>query len=361
MTDKLRVGVVGGGIGHQHITAYKTLPDQYDVLAICDLNLELAQELATEYAIPRVNTDLDELCQMADLDVIDICTPSFLHFPQVMQVVEAGKHAFGQKPIAGSLREIDELIAAEARTGKRIMPMYALRFGHGVQKLKLLADAGVTGEAYLTTMETAWRREADYYALPWRGKWETELGGPIVTLAIHAHDILTYVLGPVKRVFARTATRVNPVETEDCVTASLEMADGSLASLSVTTGSAKQISRYRFCFSGLTAESNQTAYTPTHDPWTFTGYTTESDAQIEQTLADFDALPENFAGQFYRFDQALHNETELPVTLQDARASIELITALYYSAETGLLVQLPIGPDHPRYVGWQPTLTAKNP
>jgi predicted dehydrogenase len=289
-----------------------------------------------------------------DLDVIDICTPSYLHATQVLQVLAAGKHAVCEKPAAGSLAEVDALITAEAESGRRVMPIFQYRFGHGVQRLKLLIEEGIAGPAFLTTVETAWRRRAAYYAVPWRGKWETELGGALVTLAIHAHDLLMYVLGPARRVFAHTATRVNPIETEDCIAATVEMADGSLATLAVTTGSTAEISRHRFCFSGLTAESNTEPYNNTAEPWTFTGDSPEVTAQIEEALAHFEPLPEGFAGQFYRFHRALREGSELPVTLADARASLELITAVYHSAETGQAVSLPIGREHPRYGSWRP-------
>jgi predicted dehydrogenase len=170
---------------------------------------------------------------------------------------------------------------------------------------------------------------------------------------VHAHDALTYILGRVKSVFACAATLVNPIETEDCISASLEMADGSLASLSVTTGSALQISRHRFCFSNLTAESNIEPYHNTGDPWTFTGDSPESTERIRAVLDRFVPLPEGFEGQFYRFYQALQHQTELPVTLADARDSLELITAIYHSAETRQVVDLPITEDHPKYTGWR--------
>src|SRR5437762_7532546 len=116
----------------------------------------------------------------------------------------------------------------------------------GAQKLKFLIERGIAGRAYLTIAETLWRRRPPYYAVPWRGKWRTELGGALVTLAIHAHDLLYYMLGPARSVFVRTATMVNPIETEDTAAASLEMADGSLCTLAVTTGSSHEISRHRF-------------------------------------------------------------------------------------------------------------------
>lgn len=354
MPERLRVAVVGGGIGVYHINAYKELPEQYELVALCDIDRDKARRIADEHGIARVTADIAELCRMDDLDVIDICTPPHLHYQQVRQVLEAGKHAVCEKPLVSSLQQVDDLIAAEAQSGRRVMPIFQYRFGHGVQKLKHLVDAGLAGRAYLATVETAWRRRADYYAVPWRGKWSTELGGLLLGHAIHAHDMFSYVLGPIRRVFARTATRVNPIEVEDCAAVSLELADGSLATLAATLGSPAEITRHRFCFSGLVAESNTRPYSNGSEPWTFVGDTPELEAQIAEALARFAPLPEGFAGQFYRFHQALQRGAPAPVTLADARAALELVTAMYFSAQTGREVELPIGPDHPKYASWLP-------
>jgi predicted dehydrogenase len=122
----------------------------------------------------------------------------------------------------------------------------------------------------------------------------------------------------------------------------------------VTTGSAAEISRHRFCFSGLTAESHTAPYRNTTDPWTFTGDSPELAQQIEGALAGLELLPEGFEGQMSRFYDALVNGAELPVTLSDARDSLELITAIYHSAATGQAADLPLDRDHPMYAGWQP-------
>jgi predicted dehydrogenase len=324
------------------------------VLAICDVDAERAKHVAEEHQISRVVTDLAELCRMEELDVIDICTPPYLHFEHVLQVLDAHKHAICEKPLVSSLREVDELARVESSSGRRVMPIFQYRFGHGIQKLKMLIGEGVAGQAYLTTVETAWRRRAAYYAVPWRGKWATERGGALVAHAIHTHDLLTYVLGPARRIFAYTTTRVNPIETEDCAAVAVEMADGSAASLGVTLGSAVEVSRHRFSFSGLVAESNTRPYTNSGDPWTFTGDSPEFDERIAEILSRFQPLPEGYPGQFLRFHQALRGGGELPVTLADARRSIEMITAMYYSAATGSAVVLPIGAEHERYASWLP-------
>jgi predicted dehydrogenase len=336
VSPPLRVGLVGGGvIGRQHLAAYRSLPGLFEVAGLCEVDEARAGGLD-------------------GLDVVDVCTPPYLHVPQVIEALEAGRHVICEKPLAGSLADLDRVAAAERRTGRRVMPIFQYRFGHGIQKLRHLVAQGVAGRAYLTTVETAWRRRPAYYAVPWRARWATELGGALVNLAIHAHDLACYVLGPPRSVYAHLATLVNPIEAEDCVTVSLEMADGSLGSFAVTTGSAHEISRHRFCFAHLTAESHTAPYRNTTDPWTFTPDSPEAGARIQEALAGFVPEKEGFAGQFERFHRALRSGGPLPVTLADARASLELITAIYHSARTRQPVQLPLAEGHPLYAGWQP-------
>ena len=354
MTERLRVAVVGLGIGRSHLRGYAGVADRFDVAALCDIDRQRADEAAEEHGVSRVVTDFAEVCRMEDVDVVDICTPPHLHYDQIQQTLDAGKHAICEKPLVSSLQDIDQLVAAEPASGRRVMPIFQYRFGHGMQKLKLLIERGVTGTAYLGTVETSWRRRPAYYAVPWRGKWATERGGALLSHAIHNHDLLCYVLGEPRRLFAYTTTRVNPIEVEDCAAIALEMADGSAACSGVTLGSPAEISRHRFSFRGLVAESNTRPYTDSGDPWSFVGDTPEIDDQISSTLAEFQPLPEHYAGQFYRFFEALQTGGELPVTLADARRSIEMITAMYYSAETGQSVAFPLPNDHPRYASWLP-------
>src|SRR3569623_2792437 len=111
-----------------------------------------------------------------------------------------------------------------------------------------------------------WRRGYAYYAADWRGTWAGERGGAVLSHASHLHDLLTWLGGAPVEVVARTATRVNPIETEDCAAALLTTADGALMTSAVTLGSAGEISRLRFCFEHLTAESSTAPYKPGADP-----------------------------------------------------------------------------------------------
>lgn len=358
MSDRIRVGLVGcGAISGGHLDAYRHLADRFEVLAVCDVVEEKARRRAEEFGVPRVVADVQELYRMADLDVIDITTPPYLHAPMAIGAMEAGKLAFSEKPLAGSLADIDRLAETEARTGRRVMPILNYRFGFGLQRLKYLIRLGITGRLFLSTVETHWHRPAGYFAVRWRASWRAALGGAFIGHAIHAHDALSEIAGPAKSVFARGKSLVNETEIEDTLAVSLEMANGSLAALSVTFGSVVEISRHRYSFANLVAESNPAGAYATHtsDPWTFSGGSAEVNAQIGQAMAEFrPEPPEGFVGQFHRLYDALTSGSELPITIADGRRAIDLVTGVYYSMHTGKVVELPILPDHPYYNGCIP-------
>src|SRR3984893_1340908 len=215
------VGVAGCGIGRAHIAGYRAHPDKFQVLALCDIDEKGLAAVGDEFSIARRTKSIDDLLRMDDVDIVDICTPPVLHCTQTLAALAAGKQVVCEKPLAGSLAEVDRLIAAEKEAAGRVMPIFQYRFGNGLQKAKRVVDLGIAGKPYLATIETAWKRTPQYYETPWRGRWETELGGVLLTQAIHAHDLTTYLMGPVASAFARTTTRVNPIEVEDCAVANL--------------------------------------------------------------------------------------------------------------------------------------------
>jgi predicted dehydrogenase len=354
---RLRIGVVGSGIGASHIEAYQALPDMYEVAALCDIDPDRGDSVAEKFAIPAVDRRLDDLLAR-DLDVVDVCTPSGLHQAQAIAALAAGFHAVVEKPVAKSLAELDAVVAAEAASGRRLCPIFQYRFGHGVQKLHHLIAKGMAGRPSVATAETHWYRAEPYYAAAaWRGTFAGELGGCLTTHAIHIHDLLCEILGPIASVHARASNRLNGNETEDVAVLSLEFADGAFATSSVTLGSRQETSRLRFCFADLVAESGLSPYNPGHDPWTFPHDDPAAARRIAAALEDFAPLPERFVGQFHRMHAALSGDAPLPVTLADARRSIELLSAAYWSAATGEPVALPLAPDHPLYAGWLPEMS----
>ena len=340
---RLRVALVGAGIARAHAEAYAALPDLFELTAVCSLDRERGQALAADFAVPHT-TDFDALLG-ADADIVDICTPPHVHYDQVTRAIETDHHVVCEKPLFASLAQCDAMAGILARSDRRLMPIFQYRFGRGFRQLRHLLDRRLTGRPYLTTVETHWCRGPDYYANPWRGRWDTELAGALLTHAIHAHDMLLAIHGDLAALAALTATLVNDIETEDTAVLSARLGNGSLAALSVTLGSRREISRLRFCFEHVTAESNLDPYAMGRAPWTFTF----DDPAIAQALAETPDEPDGYRRQFELFHACLEAGQPPPVTLADARRSIELVAAAHHAADTGNSVTLPIGPGHPSY------------
>lgn len=355
MSNPMKVAIIGLGIGRSHIIeGYLPNADRFEVAVLCDLNEDRLKEVGDEFGVTRRVTSFDEVLAMPDIDIVDICTPPGSHFELVQQVLASGKHVVCEKPLVGSLADIDVLMEVEKTARGRLMPIFQYRYGDGVQKAKRIIDAGLAGKAYVATVETHWVRTPEYYAVPWRGKWATELGGVLMTHAIHLHDMLTFLMGPIGGLFGRVATRVNDIEVEDCVSASLVMENGALATISATLGCPEEISRLRLCFENVTFESNNAPYNPGSDPWKIHANNPDTAEKIDALLADWTPVPIRFAGQMRDFHDALITGTPLPVTTADARQALELVTAFYQSSETRQEVRFPVGRESPKYKSWRP-------
>ena len=355
MSKIYNVAVIGVGIGRSHIVeGYLPNADKFKVVALCDLNAERMGAVADEFGVERRSLSFDDVLAMDDIDIIDICTPPGVHYAMVMAALKAGQHVICEKPLVGSLAQVDEVIAEEKRSKGLLMPVFQYRFGDGIEQAKAIIDAGIAGKPFVGTVETMWRRDAPYYAVPWRGKWATELGGVLMGHAIHPHDLFTYLMGDITRVFGRVATRVNPIEVEDTISASLVMQSGALASLTATLGSADDMTRIRLSFENVTFESDHAAYNPGDKPWKIQPRNPETAAAIDALLGDWKHVPSRFQTQMARFHDALEGKAPLPVTSADSRRSLELVTAFYHSSSTNEDVALPIGPGHPLYASWVP-------
>ncbi|MCP4383644.1 MAG: Gfo/Idh/MocA family oxidoreductase [Hyphomicrobiales bacterium] len=360
MVARLKVGVVGGGVGQVHIDAYKALPELYDLAAFCDIDAEKAAEVATRNDIGRTTASLDSLLDL-DLDLIDLCTPSSLHAEQTLAVLAAGRNVIVEKPLAASLAAVDAILAAEADSSGIVLPIFQYRFANGIARLRHLMAKDLVGRAFTATAETHWRRTRVYYeAGPWRGHWDTELGGCLATHAIHIHDLLIQMLGPIETVYAQANNQVNGNETEDTAVLALTFRNGGLATSSVTLGAHPQASRLKLCFEGVTAESSLDPYNPGQEPWTFSHSSADGQRRIDEALADFQSMPERFVGQFTHIHRTLTERAPPPVTIEDSRAAIELLTAAYASILSGEAVRLPVSRDHPLYDGWIDTMKSKS-
>lgn len=350
----IRVAIIGAGIGALHLAGYRALPERFTVKTFCDLDADRARGVVGEDRSITVVSELDAVLSDPDIDLVDVCLPPHLHFDVSKAVLEAGKHVICEKPLVRSLAESDALIAVAKETGRQVFPVFQYRYGHGTAQIQALIEAGLAGKAFAASLETHWNRGANYYDVPWRGTWSGESGGAVLGHAIHNHDLLCSIFGPVANLSASTATRVNDIEVEDCSAILMTHESGALSTSSVTLGSSTEISRLRFTFEGFTAESGTAPYAPATEAWTFVARAPYEQSAIDAVLASIDKPLAGYAGFFDAIADALEGRGGREVTLEDGRRSIELVTAVYHAARTGQRVALPLGGNTPLYQSWLP-------
>ena len=144
-----------------HAKMYQTLPDLFEVVAVCEIDEKRRLEFVEQIGVKFQTDRLEELFEQ-ELDLIDICKPSGLHFSQACSALNAGFHVVLEKPVVRSLKELDELSRVEQQSGKKLFPIFQYRFGHGIQKLHHLIAKGVAGRPSIATAETHWLRGESY-------------------------------------------------------------------------------------------------------------------------------------------------------------------------------------------------------
>ena len=346
----IRVAILGGGIGAQHLDAYGAL-DGFHVTHLVDQDSARRDALCADTITPL--DDIDAALS-ADVDVIDICLPPHMHVPVAIKALEAGKHVICEKPLATSLDQIDTLAEVAARTGRQIFPVFQYRFGPAFAQLDALRRAGLVGSPRAASLETHWNRGADYYSIPWRGTWAGEQGGAVLGHAIHAHDLLSHFMAPIVGVTARLNTLVNPIETEDSAALILDLDGGAMATSSITLGSATDETRLRFVYEHLTATSATHPYTPGEGTWRFVARDPAMQDRVDAVLAQISPGPSGFAGFLTEVAKAVQGQPNDAVTFQDGAASIALVTAIYASHRDGTRISLPLPKTHPLRKGWHP-------
>jgi predicted dehydrogenase len=236
MTKKLRFGVIGCGvIGRIHAEAITSLPDA-QLVAVADSIPEQAQKLAEKFHV-KPYSDFQEMLAHEELDVVDICTPSGQHGEEACQVMRSGRHVIVEKPMEIRRAAIEEMLRVQQETGVKLAVISQHRFDPVTGQVHDLVEEQAFGRLVLGNAIIPWWRSQAYYdSGAWRGTWELDGGGVLMNQSIHSIDLLQWLMGPVRSVFAYTDTLVHRMETEDVGVAVLRFANGALGTIAATTG-----------------------------------------------------------------------------------------------------------------------------
>ena len=236
MSNPLKVGIVGaGGITRAHLPAYLERPDRVQLNAVCDLVEPLAQELAKKAGIDAVYLDIQEMLRDADIEAVDICTTHNSHAPLAIAAAEAGKHVVVEKPMAISVQECRDMIAAADKAGTTLMVAQHLRYAPEARAAKRLLDEGKLGtiEAVRTELfggGMRGRRRRRRQGERWMQDARRSGGGMMMSEQVHHIDLLRYYAGNVKRVngVCKSLQEHMVHGAEDLVSATLEFESGAV-------------------------------------------------------------------------------------------------------------------------------------
>ena len=328
-----------GAISHKHAQAYKNIGFQ---LTVCtDINEAYGRKFADQYGAEFVPT-YEQVCRHPNVDYVDVCTFPDFRMQPIAICAEAGKHVQVQKPISTDLGTARLMLDTARKAGILLGVVSQHRFDDASLFLcKAIAD-GRLGKLLQADCYVKWFRSADYYSRPIKGSWKTEGGGALINQAIHGIDILRWLAGPVKELFAVWQLgALHKIESEDVVNAVMKFSSGATGVVQASTA----------FWPGYTerTEFHGTKGTAIISGDKLTTWDVENDsgdpAPVAKEVASGASDPmaislEPFERQFLDFGEAIAKGRKPRVAGEEGYQALEIVDAIYRSCRTGEKVTL---------------------
>ena len=215
MDRKFKFGIVGmGAIGDLHAKCILEI-EEAELAAIQCRTVSKGENLSKTLNVDY-HPDYRDLIAREDIDIVDICLPSGMHMEPAVEAAKAGKHVIVEKPIDVTLERADEIIDTCRECGVKLACIFQSRFAQPTRSLKEAVDNGELGRLVLGDAYIKWHRPQGYYdSTDWRGTIKGDGGAALINQSIHTIDLLQWVMGPVKRIYGKTATHTHKIEGED--------------------------------------------------------------------------------------------------------------------------------------------------
>jgi len=354
---KVGFGIVGCGmIAAFHARAINEIRGA-GVVAVYTSKPENGQKIAEIVGGCTIYSDYEQFLKHPGLDIVNICTPSGAHLEPAAAAAAAGKHVVVEKPLEITLARCDQLIRACQKGGVQLCTIFPSRFSPANMALKEAIDDGRFGKLTLGDTYVKWWRTQKYYDDGgWRGTWKLDGGGAYMNQAIHNVDLLQWLMGDVAEVTGFTGTLAHErIEVEDTGVACVKFRNGALGVIEATTSA----------FPGLLKKTEihgtqGTVIVEQDDVllWNFEP-SSRKDQAIRQRFAQkvgggggaSNPAAISYAGhlaQLKDFVKAIQTGVQPKVDGPEGRKSVEIILAIYKSAESGKAIELPLKSD-PRF------------
>jgi UDP-N-acetyl-2-amino-2-deoxyglucuronate dehydrogenase len=343
-------GIIGCGmIARFHAKAIADTPDA-KLIGCFNRSAPAAEKFAAEVGC-RCYKTLAEMLADPAVHIVVIGTSSGDHREPAVAAANAGKHVIVEKPLEISLVGCDVMIAACEKNNVKLATIFQSRFHHSSRLLKSAIDQHRFGRLTMGDTYVKWFRTQEYYdSRAWRGDWQAGGGGALMNQAIHSVDLLTWLMGPVAEVTAYYSTLAHErITVEDTCVASLRFVNGALgvieASTAVYPGYLKRIEIHGSQGSAVMEEEDIKV-------WDFATKHPDDEAILKQMAAsrstgggasDPAAIGHHgHAQQFADLLDAVKTGRTPAIDGHEGRRSVEIILAIYQSAQSGRPVQLPL-------------------
>ena len=348
MGEKLKIAIIGAGaVAPAHIQGYLDNSEICEIKVICNTTLSKAQQLIDDYKLDATAvSDYQDVIKNTDIDAVSICLPPAMHAEVSIAALNAGKHVLCEKPMAGSLEECDAMIKAANDNCKLLGIVAQNRYKTPYWKMKAMLDKGLIGPLRFAMVNSLWWRGESYYDIWWRGTWEKENGGCLLSHAVHHIDLMLWMFGMPDSLNAIISNvGHHNSECEDMATAILKYPESVVQ---LTASIVNHNEAQNIVVQGENAEISV--------PWNVCANTAmpngfpEENTELEEKIQnEYEKIPdlqvEGHSAQIGNFLKAIRGEEKLLLDAQQGRNTIELITAIYKSSAEGTMVTFPIEND----------------
>jgi myo-inositol 2-dehydrogenase/D-chiro-inositol 1-dehydrogenase len=330
----LRCAVFGAGrIGRIHAANLARQVEGAQLVAIADIDLAAARDLADRLRVPTVTTDYTDLLGREDIDAVVVCTPTSTLFDVLRACIATGRAIFTEKPIDLELARIDAINAAVAERGVPMMVGFQRRYDPDFARVRAMVEAGAVGDVHVV-------RITSRDAVPPHRSFIPTSGGIFLDMTVHDLDMVRFVTGrEVLGVYARGSVLVDPMFAEegdwDTAVLTLTLEGGVLATIDnsrkAVYGQDQRIEV--FGSAGVVAATNHAVDRVTSAD--------ETGAHSARLMAFF---PERYADAYrlemQAFVDAVRAGRPMPVTGADGRRATALALAATRSARENRYVSL---------------------
>jgi predicted dehydrogenase len=193
MADRIKVAVIGVGMGRHHARMYRECHEA-ELVALCDKDPERLAAAARDLEVDRTFTDTEELFRLPELQAVSVALPNYLHAPVTIAALKAGLHVMCEKPLAMNAAEAAAMVAAAREAKRLLMVHFNSRFTEQAQFVKAAVDQGELGDIYYA--RSGWHRNR---GVPGLGGWFTTKqlsgGGALIDIGVHRLDLALWFMG----------------------------------------------------------------------------------------------------------------------------------------------------------------------